>query len=418
MRRLLANSWALVAIAGIACSDGNEPESSQQSQPSAVLRDDPLTLADAARAALEAGRIPAGLDGLIARLEHTSMGSRSERGRWGAASLLALRYVRFRSPTDRDIAIDRLARISTTSAFSQATQCEALARLGTVYLTADRRDDARRSWLEHTRRCPDHPAAVNVRASLAIMDPAIAQAASPVAPTQRRGGDRTPEGQHAVRRVVIDAGHGGSDPGARGPTGLRESEVTLDVARKLAEILATEFGVDVVLTRDRDTYVALDERARRANDANADLFVSIHCNASERAEARGVSVYALDAQSPRVEARFARRVNTTRELDAFDDADVSHILANLQLGSQGARSWRLAQRVQQNLLTTLRARYAEVDDMGVHAARFNVLVGTEMPAVLVEVSFVSNPLEEARLRDDTYRAIAARSIARAIVGNE
>jgi N-acetylmuramoyl-L-alanine amidase len=220
--------------------------------------------------------------------------------------------------------------------------------------------------------------------------------------------------RRSVRRVVIDAGHGGSDPGARGPTGLRESDVSLSVARMVAERLAVEHGIDVVMTRDRDVFVPLEDRAQRANDARADLFVSIHCNAAPRVDARGVSVYALDAQHERVENRFARRVSAERELDPMDDVEVSHILANLQLATQGARSWRLASSVQRTMLTTLRGAYADVDDMGVHAARFNVLVGTEMPAILVELSFISNPMEEGRLRDEGYQRAMSVAIADAV----
>jgi N-acetylmuramoyl-L-alanine amidase len=127
-----------------------------------------------------------------------------------------------------------------------------------------------------------------------------------------------------------------------------------------------------------------------------------------------VSVYALDAQHERVESRFARRVRIEHELDPLDDVEVAQILADLQLATQGARSWRLAARVQRSLLTTLRASYPDVEDMGVHAARFNVLVGTEMPAILVELSFISNPMEESRLRDERYQNHLARAIADAV----
>jgi N-acetylmuramoyl-L-alanine amidase len=361
------------------------------------------------REALGRGALPAGLDGVLARLD-AMVGPRAGEASYAAAQLVTERYRRFRDPRDLSSADARWRAIGEGQGGSA---CDALSRLGTLRHSAHDRDGARAAWLSYVRRCPDGAARAHVRASLALLDPSSAQASSPVAPSARAGGDRVLN-HGSVRRVVIDAGHGGSDPGARGPTGLRESEVTLDVARRVADLLATEHGIDVMMTRDRDVFVPLEDRAQRANDARADLFVSIHCNASERLDARGVAVYALDAQSDRVANRFARRVSVERELDPIDDAEVSHILANLQLASQGARSWRLAGAVQRAMLDQLRGAYADVDDMGVHVARFNVLVGTEMPAVLIELSFVSNRMEEARLREDGYRAVLARAISGAV----
>jgi N-acetylmuramoyl-L-alanine amidase len=330
-----------------------------------------------------------------------------------AANLYFERYKRFRSPADFVQAETRLNRIAS---LDTSSGCDALARLATLRQLAEDRSGAQSAWVAYTRRCPDGPAMAHIRASLALSDPQMAHAvaATPSAHAAgATGGLSANSGR--LRRIVVDAGHGGSDPGARGPAGLRESEVTLSVARRLADRLSSEYGVEVVLTRDRDVYVTLEDRARRANEARAELFVSVHCNASERAEARGVSVYAIE-QSERVQARFARRINNDREIAAVYDDDVSRIVANLQLSAQGARSFALAQQVQASLLHDLRARYENVDDMGVHSARFSVLVGTEMPAVLVELSFISNPLEEARLADDRYQTLLANAIARAIVG--
>lgn len=401
--------WIAAFTAIAAC--GDDPRSNESPRATAIAPgEDPVRHAAEAREAIARGTLPAHTDRIIARLD-ALRGSRREReASVAAAQLLHERYRRFRDSRDLHAAEQRWRALASGQ---DVGACDALAKLGSLENSAEDRDGARSSWLEYLRRCPDGAAREHIRASLALLDPASARAATAATHNDQRTADGTTQ-RRSVRRVVIDAGHGGSDPGARGPTGLRESEVTLAVSRRVAERLAVEHGIDVVMTRDSDVYVTLEDRAQRANDARADLFVSIHCNAAERTEARGVSVYALDAQHQRVENRFARRVSAERELDPLDDAEVSHILANLQLATQGARSWRLAGSVQRSLLDTLRGAYADVDDMGVHAARFNVLVGTEMPAILIELSFISNPMEESRLRDEGYQNHLARAVADAV----
>ncbi len=218
-------------------------------------------------------------------------------------------------------------------------------------------------------------------------------------------------GRH--RRVVIDAGHGGSDPGAIGPTGLREADVTLDVARRLAEQLSTRYGVQVAMTRDQNVFVPLEQRAAHANGTTADLFVSIHCNAANNREARGIAIFALE-DSARVAARLTAREGELVDGDAPSGGDVSRILADLGLSRNGRDSLGFAQTIQQAMLTDARLFFPRVDDMGVHPARFHVLVTTRMPAVLVELSFISNLVEEQRLRSDQYRELLASAIARAV----
>lgn len=404
-------TFASVLWCACGASEERATERSSRASATTALDEDPLRQASAARESIARGALPANVDGVLARLDAMRSGRRALEAEVAAAQLVHERYRRFRDGRDYLEAERRWRAIAASSA-PDAVTCDALAKVASLRLGAGDQDAARAGWLEYLRRCPDGAARDSVRASLALMDPAVARAASVVVESNVARGESA--ARRAARRVVIDAGHGGSDPGARGPSGLRESEVALSVSRKVAELLATEHGVDVVMTRDRDVYVPLEDRARRANEAQAELFVSVHCNASPRSEARGVSVYALDAHSPRVERRFARRVTVERELDPYEDAELSHILADLQLASQGARSWRLANQVQQSMLEALRERYASVDDMGVHVARFNVLVGTEMPAILIELSFISNPMEESRLASDDYQTTLARAIASAV----
>ncbi len=217
-----------------------------------------------------------------------------------------------------------------------------------------------------------------------------------------------------LRRVVIDPGHGGSDPGAIGPTGLTEASVTLDVARRAAERLAVNYGIQVILTRDSDTYVDLEARAAHANDAGADLFVSVHCNSAPNRDAHGVSTYVLDTGSQRVAARVNRRDGELVGDDPVSAWQVANILTGLRLSSQGRQSIALAESIQRSMLHDLGLLYPAVDDLGVHPAAFQVLVTARMPAVLVELSFISNAMEESRLRADEYRDVLAAAIARAV----
>jgi N-acetylmuramoyl-L-alanine amidase len=217
-----------------------------------------------------------------------------------------------------------------------------------------------------------------------------------------------------VRRVVLDPGHGGSDPGAIGPTGLTEASVTLDVTRRIAERLATNFGVQVSLTRDEDIYVDLEARAAHANDAGADLFVSVHCNSAFNHDAHGVATFVLDTASDRVASRVSRREGELVADDPVGTNDVARILMGLRFSAQGRHSIALAENIQHTMLHDLRLLFPAVDDLGVHPAAFQVLVTARMPAVLVELSFISNPMEEQRLRANGYRDVLASAIARAI----
>ncbi len=219
-----------------------------------------------------------------------------------------------------------------------------------------------------------------------------------------------------VHRVVLDPGHGGSDPGAIGPSGLTESSVNLDVARRVADRLATRHGVQVVLTRDADVYVPLEDRAAHANAAGADLFVSIHCNSAPNTEARGISTYILDTTSDRVAARVTAREGELVADDPVGSPDLPRILAGLRLARQGSRSAMLALDLQAAMLHDARIFYPDAVDAGVHPASFHVLVTARMPAALVELSFISNPAEEQRLRSDSYRDLLASAIARGVAG--
>jgi N-acetylmuramoyl-L-alanine amidase len=217
-------------------------------------------------------------------------------------------------------------------------------------------------------------------------------------------------GRRSVERVVLDPGHGGSDPGAIGPAGVREKDVTLDIARRAAPILVKE-GLEVILTRTDDRFVTLEERTARANEQQADLFVSIHCNAAENHVRHGIETYVLDTTKDEIAARVAARENATSQAAT---AELGSILANMRMADQASRSTRLAELMQRAALGSLRDKYPDVHDGGVHTAGFYVLVGARMPSILFETSYVSNPSEEQRLGSEDYRERMADAIVNAV----
>ncbi len=213
-----------------------------------------------------------------------------------------------------------------------------------------------------------------------------------------------------VKRVVIDPGHGGKDPGARSRRGLREKDVVLKVAQLLAQKLRKE-GFQVILTRNRDTFIPLEQRTAIANMKKADLFISIHVNSSPNHRARGVETYYLNFASDKEAMRVAALENaaSTRSLGELQDL-LRHILLNTKV----EESKRLAEDVQKSLVHSIRQRYRYVKNRGVKTAPFVVLIGTRMPAVLVEIGFISNRYEERRLRSKRYLEAVAEGLAKGI----
>lgn len=214
----------------------------------------------------------------------------------------------------------------------------------------------------------------------------------------------------AVDRIAIDPGHGGNDPGAQGPTGIREKDVTLAVAHKLAPILS-KHGIQVMLTRDEDRYVTLEERTARANAFGADLFISIHCNAAENKTRHGVETYVLDTTTSDMAGRVAARENATSQAASNE---VAQLLASMRLADQATRSTHFAELLQRAGVASLSSQWRDVSDGGVHRAAFYVLVGARMPAVLFETSYISHATEEQRLGSAEYQQRLADGIANAV----
>ncbi len=215
-----------------------------------------------------------------------------------------------------------------------------------------------------------------------------------------------------MRRVVIDAGHGGHDSGAIGPTGVQEKDVTLAIAQQLAKKLEAA-GLEVLLSRDDDTFVRLEDRAAFANQHKGDLFVSIHCNAAPTRSLRGIETYTLNTSADRYSIRLAARENASSEKGV---SDLQFILADLATKANTEESSRLAQRVQKSLVRDLSATHKGVRDLGTKEALFFVLLGARMPAILVETSFLSHPEEEKLLGSEAYQGEVAASIADAVTG--
>lgn len=218
-------------------------------------------------------------------------------------------------------------------------------------------------------------------------------------------------GARRVERVVLDPGHGGGDPGAIGPRGLREKDVTLDIAHRAAPIIARELGIATMLTRDVDDYVALDERTAHANAFGADLFVSIHCNAAENNESDGIVTFVLDGSSDAAAARIAALENSA---SAAASEELATAFRRIQDSAILERSVLFAQLLQRATFASLQGAYGHVSDKGVRRAGFYVLAGAVMPAVLFEVSFISNPDGEIRLNTGDYRQKLADAIVNAV----
>jgi N-acetylmuramoyl-L-alanine amidase len=215
----------------------------------------------------------------------------------------------------------------------------------------------------------------------------------------------------SIARVVIDAGHGGHDPGAQA-NGVNEAELTLDVATRLSRLLQKQPGVEVVMTRDTDVFVPLEERTAIANREGADLFLSIHANASRNPKARGVETYFLNfATNPEAEAVAARENATSgRAMHSLPE-----IVRAIALNNKIDESRDFADIVQRSMVRKLGPRNKQLRDLGVKQAPFVVLIGASMPSVLAEISFVTHRQEGLLLKSGGYRQQIAEALFEAVV---
>ena len=215
--------------------------------------------------------------------------------------------------------------------------------------------------------------------------------------------------------IVIDPGHGGKDPGAIGHTGLKEKDVTLAIAKKLKSTLENKYGYKVVLTRNSDRFIELDERTVIANSLEADLFVSVHVNSSKSRTARGIETYFLSPARSKDELATASRENMIAAHSKNPvENDLAYIMSDLASTRKVNDSVLLARSVQRYMVKGMRRSYGKIKDKGVKQAMFYVLWRATMPSVLVETSFISNKEEERLLRSSAYISKLAESIAKGV----
>jgi N-acetylmuramoyl-L-alanine amidase len=215
-----------------------------------------------------------------------------------------------------------------------------------------------------------------------------------------------------IGRIVVDAGHGGQDTGTIGPTGYEEKDLVLDVALRLGKLLETKLGADVVYTRDDDTFVPLETRTAIANQAQADLFISIHANSSRDRAARGVETYYLNFTSSPDALEVAARENAVSDKSIHELQD---LVKKIALKEKIEESREFAADVDKSLAGTLRQKAPAIRDRGVKKAPFIVLIGANMPSILCEISFLSNPTDERNLMRPAYRQKIAEGLYKGVV---
>jgi N-acetylmuramoyl-L-alanine amidase len=228
-------------------------------------------------------------------------------------------------------------------------------------------------------------------------------------PSPREGSvePRLPAGMRSIETVVIDAGHGGRDPGAIGVGGLREKDVTLKLSRALEPHLEAR-GFRVVQTRDSDRHLGLEERTAIAEAARGDIFLSLHLNSAPRRSVHGVETYYLDENHDRHSLTVAARENG---IDRADVNPLQHVLARLRVSEVSLHSQRLAKSVQQQIVRGMPKKFRPIEDLGVKKGPFYVLFLSSTPAALVEVGFLTNRAEARRLRSQAYIEAVAEQIA-------
>ena len=211
-----------------------------------------------------------------------------------------------------------------------------------------------------------------------------------------------------ITRVVIDPGHGGESMGAVGVAHVLEKEITLEISKHLAELIRTRLNVEVLLTRESDKTLPLEERTRIANESQGTIFLSIHANASETRRRRGVEVYYLDNTDDEGSMKLAARENGRPE--SAEDQDLSFIVSDVIQNAKMDESITLAHYSYEALLRKLQNAYPRVKGNGVMKAPFFVLVGAHMPSILVEVSYIDEKEEGKRLASKPYREAIAEGL--------
>jgi N-acetylmuramoyl-L-alanine amidase len=214
-----------------------------------------------------------------------------------------------------------------------------------------------------------------------------------------------------IGKIVIDAGHGWHDTGTIGPNGLLEKDVVLDVSKRLGRLLESRLGAEVIYTRQDDTFIPLETRTAIANRERADLFISIHANSSRDSDARGVETYYLNFTSSPEALEVAARENAVSEKSIHELQD---LVKKIALKDKIDESREFAGDVQQSLYGGLALENAGIRNRGIKKAPFIVLIGANMPSILAEISYVSNPTDERKLETPDHRQRIAESLYRGV----
>ena len=214
-----------------------------------------------------------------------------------------------------------------------------------------------------------------------------------------------------IGKIVIDPGHGGHDTGTIGPNGVREKDVVLDVSRRLGKMLRQQLGAEVVYTRSDDTFIPLETRTAIANRERADLFISVHANSSDDPDARGVETYYLNFTSSKDALELASRENAVSQKSIHELQD---LVKKITLKEKIDESREFASDVQSSLYSSLASKSSTLRNRGVKKAPFIVLIGANMPSILAEISFVSNPVDAKKLQSQEHRQQIAESLYRGI----
>lgn len=267
---------------------------------------------------------------------------------------------------------------------------------------------------------PDATPAQSITAAPATITPPVIT--SPPATRNARKGIFKPESPDqkvslarqlglSVKRIVIDPGHGGKDPGCYLKGGIEEKDITLDLAKRLAASIEKTIGCEVLLTRDKDVFLPLDERTAFANVNKADLFISLHVNAHKKSAVYGLETYFLNMATDESAVMVAARENATSEKNI---SDLQSILNDLMLNTKISESSKLAYKVQDGMMAKVRKTYKVNKSLGVKQAPFYVLIGAEMPAVLIETGFITNATERKRILSNSYKNLLTDGIAAGI----
>jgi N-acetylmuramoyl-L-alanine amidase len=215
-----------------------------------------------------------------------------------------------------------------------------------------------------------------------------------------------------INRIVIDPGHGGEDPGCIGRSGLKEKDIVLDVAKRLKNILESKEKMEVILTRESDIFIPVENRTVVANQSQADLFISIHANASRNRNLRGVETFYLNLSqdSSVIETAVQENATSSTNISRMGET-IKKILQNSKI----PESKDLAETIQDNLVRCLSQKYKGVNNLGVKGGPFWVLIGADVPSILAEISFLSHPEEESRLKSSQYLELVAQGIYEGIM---